>query len=201
MAACATTTGPPGYVMTSRRDLLGLGLVTPLARAADADAAAWVRAGGVVVAFRHALAPGTFDPPNFRLGNCSTQRNLNDEGRSQARRLGEWFERRGLRPARVRSSPWCRCVDTATLAFGQAETMAALGSPRGATESTNVQSLAELRRTLATASAQRGRFEVWVTHMFVLSDLVGVGTAAGEGLILQADARGTPRVLARLVAS
>ncbi len=56
--------------------------------------------------FRHALAPGTFDPPGFRLGDCGTQRNLNDEGRPQARRIGEWFQARQLRPEKVLSSPW-----------------------------------------------------------------------------------------------
>jgi len=185
--------------MRSRRHVLIAGLAAPLACGADSDAAALIRAGGVVVAFRHARAPGTFDPPNFRLGDCSTQRNLDDEGRAQARRIGAWFKARALQPALVRSSPWCRCVDTALLAFGRSEPMRALGSPRGATESTNTQSLDELRRALAAASAQRGRFEVWVTHMFVLSALTGEGTAAGEGLILQAASGGVPKVLARLV--
>jgi Histidine phosphatase superfamily (branch 1) len=184
-----------------RRALLSLALggATPMAWAAGPpDTEALVRAGGLVVAFRHALAPGTFDPEGFRLDDCSTQRNLNDEGRAQARRLGAWFRTRDLAPARVLSSPWCRCMDTATLAFGRAQSVAALGSPRGASESTNAQSLGELRRLLATASAQRGRFEVWVTHMFVLSDLVGQGSQSGEGLLLQADGQGRPRVLARL---
>ena len=165
---------------------------------ADGDAAALLREGGVVLALRHALAPGTFDPPQFKLGDCSTQRNLSDEGRAQARRIGQWFKTQGLQPSRVRSSPWCRCVDTATLAFGAAEPWAALGSPRGASETTNAESLAELRRAVVQAGAQRGRFEVWVTHMFVLSDLVGVGAGSGEGLVLKADAAGAVQVLARL---
>jgi hypothetical protein len=106
----------------NRRHVLGAALLAPaLARAGGDDAAAAIRAGAAVVAFRHALAPGTFDPPGFRLGDCSTQRNLNDEGRAQSRRLGAWFTERGLQPAAVRSSPWCRCIDTARLAFGQAE--------------------------------------------------------------------------------
>jgi len=74
--------------MANRREVLATGLMLPLAplpgRAGDADAESLIRAGGVVAAFRHALAPGTFDPPGFTLGDCSTQRNLNDEGRAQA---------------------------------------------------------------------------------------------------------------------
>jgi len=167
--------------------------------AAMPEAEGVLRTGAVVAAFRHALAPGTFDPPGFKLGVCSTQRNLSDEGREQARRLGEWFASRSLQPARVRSSPWCRCMDTATLAFGRAQAWDALASPRGVSESTGAVNLKTLRQALVEASARRGVFEVWVTHMFVLSDLVGANTASGEGLILQADASGAPRVLARLV--
>ena len=161
------------------------------------EVAALLRTGGVVAAFRHALAPGTFDPPEFRLGVCSTQRNLNDEGREQARRTGEWFKARQLQPSRMLSSPWCRCVDTATLAFGAPEVWPALGSPRGSTETTGAEHLRELRRSLVTASAQPGRFQGWVTHMFVLSDLVQVGSSSGEALILRTDARGNPLLLAR----
>jgi phosphohistidine phosphatase SixA len=163
----------------------------------DAETEALLRKGGVVIALRHALAPGTFDPPQFKLGDCSTQRNLNDQGRAQARRIGEWFRGRDLRPAQVRSSPWCRCLETAQLAFGTATAWAALGSPRWAAESTNAQSLGELRAALA-AAAQRQTFEVWVTHMFVLADLTGQGSASGEGLLLQAEGKAGVQVLARL---
>ena len=187
-----------------RRLLLGAPLL--LARPAraqgieDASAAALraLRAGGAVVAFRHALAPGTFDPPGFKLGDCSTQRNLNDEGRAQARRIGQWFVQQGLRPARVRSSPWCRCVDTATLAFGKAEPWAALGSPRGSPEQTNAQHLAELKRALRQAAASPRALQVWVTHMFVLSALTQQNSASGEGLVLAAGAGDTVNVLGRI---
>jgi hypothetical protein len=183
-----------------RRQVLAAGLALPWlpATAAGDDVAALLRTGGAVIAFRHALAPGTFDPPEFRLGVCSTQRNLSDDGRAQARRIGAWFQTQALKPTRVRSSPWCRCVDTANLAFGAAEVWPALGSPRGYTEATNEQSLRELKRALVAAKAQPGRFEVWVTHMFVLSALTGENSSSGEGLVLRADATGAPRVIARL---
>lgn len=188
-----------------RRALLRTGLALPLAalpalahpQATDAAALA-LRAGGCVIALRHALAPGTFDPPGFTLGQCSTQRNLNDEGRAQARRIGLWFERQGLKPAKVLSSPWCRCTETAQLAFGGAETWPALGSPRGYTEQTNAEHLGLLRGALAEAARQPGRFEVWVTHMFVLAALVQENAASGEGLVLRADGRGGVQVLARV---
>lgn len=186
-------------VLTSALTLPPL-LLLQTARA-DERVAALLREGGVVLAFRHALAPGTFDPPQFKLGDCSTQRNLNDGGRAQAQRMGQWLAQRNLAPAVVRSSPWCRCVDTATLAFGRADVWAALGSPRGADEVTNAASLRELRAALAAATPQRGRFEVWVTHQFVLSALVSTVTSSGEGLVLRAAPGGgsaAPEVLARL---
>ena len=199
---------------STRRRLLHTGLTAPLwlpallpARAHAQDPAALLKDGGLVLAMRHALAPGSFDPPQFKLGDCSTQRNLSDEGREQARRIGAWFAQHKLRPVRVRSSPWCRCIDTATLAFGSTETWAALGSPRGASEGTaaaqnshNAQTLSQLRQALVAASARRGRFEVWVSHMFVLADLVQQNTASGEALLLRASTAspGSIQVLARL---
>lgn len=182
------------------------------AAAGDDAVAARLREGGVVIAFRHALAPGTLDPANFRLGDCSTQRNLSDEGRAQARRMGAWLRERALVPARVRSSPWCRCVDTAELMFPagaagtagapKVERWAALGSPRGATETTNRESLAALRAAVADAARRpQAGFGVWVTHMFVLADLAGENTSSGEGLLLAAPGAGAtkPRVLGRLL--
>ncbi|GCL61290.1 histidine phosphatase family protein [Pseudaquabacterium pictum] len=184
--------------MLQRRHLLAAPLVLPaLLTGAQAAPLDLLREGGLVLALRHALAPGTFDPPEFKLGVCSTQRNLNDVGRQQARDIGAWFQAQRLKPARVRSSPWCRCVDTAQLAFGTHEAWPALGSPRGATEATNAESLEALRAAIRSASAQRGRFEVWVTHMFVLADLVGQNTGVSEGLLLRAGADGAPQVLGR----
>jgi hypothetical protein len=169
--------------------------------AKDADAETLLRHGGVVAVFRHALAPGTFDPPGFRLGDCSTQRNLNDEGRAQARRIGEWFQERQLQPHKVLSSPWCRCIDSASLAFGAPQVWAALGSPFGYPETTGAAHLRELRQALVAASARSGQFEVWFTHMFVQSDLASDSTRSGEALILRARGSAKPEVVARLSVS
>ncbi len=185
----------------TRRQTIIAGLAgwqTSVALSADTDPVALLRAGGTVVAFRHALAPGTFDPPGFALGQCATQRNLSEEGRDQARRIGAWFKAQQLVPARVRASPWCRCVDTATLAFGSAQPWAALGSPSGQDQAVRAARLQELRAALDTASKQRGRFDVWVTHMFVLADLTGQNTDSGDGLILRPGPDGRAQVVARL---
>lgn len=156
----------------------GQGREAPL----DAAALAALREGGVVLALRHALAPGTFDPPGFALGQCSTQRNLSDEGRAQARRIGAWFVRVGLTPQRVRTSQWCRCQETARLAFGTADDWPMLNSlaREGPAEAAREAALRE-----ALAAVPRGAFEVWVTHQFNIRALSGETTGSGDGVLLR----------------
>lgn len=181
--------------MRRRRLLLGAAalVLAQRAAAAETDPFTLLRQGGVVVLFRHALAPGTFDPPGMVVSDCSTQRNLSDEGRAQARRLGEGFRQRGLQPAAVKTSPWCRCIDTAQLAFGRAEVWAPLGSPTGRSEAERSEQLAALQAALA--QPRPGRFDVWVTHQFVISALAPAATDSAEGVILEA---GSGRLLGRL---
>jgi len=93
------------------------------------EAAARLASGGYVLMMRHARTePGTGDPPEFRIGECATQRNLSDEGREQARAIGASLRAAGIRIAVVRSSQWCRCLETAALAFGGHEAWPALNS-------------------------------------------------------------------------
>ena len=77
-----------------------------------------LRQGGVVILMRHAITePGTGDPPGFQVDDCTTQRNLSEQGRAQAQRFGTMLASRGVRPVAVFSSVWCRCIDTGTLAL------------------------------------------------------------------------------------
>jgi hypothetical protein len=94
-------------------------LIAIAAWPAKADEALWqaLQQGGHVLFVRHArTTPGAGDPPGFRLKDCATQRNLSEEGRTQARRMGETFRKRGVPIGEVLSSPWCRCVDVSTSA-------------------------------------------------------------------------------------
>jgi phosphohistidine phosphatase SixA len=173
--------------MIHRRPLLALPLwAWSGARADDRALIQVLRAGGVAVLVRHAVTePGIGDPPGMQIGRCSTQRNLSEEGKAQSRRMGAWFDRRGLKPAAVRSSEWCRCVDTAQLAFGQVERWPALNSFFGDRSGEPAQTVA-LRAALGAIPA--GRFEVWVTHQVNISALTGEGTAMGEALVAAAPA-------------
>lgn len=86
-----------------------------LAQAETNDALRGLTRGEHVLLLRHALAPGTGDPPGFRIDNCSTQRNLDERGRAQARAIGAWLRSRGVTAMAVYSSQWCRCPETARL--------------------------------------------------------------------------------------
>src|SRR5919197_4736549 len=103
--------------------LAAITLLAFAALVAGADESVWdaLRTPGSVVVLRHSYAPGGFDPPDARLDDCTTQRNLDDSGRAQARRIGEAFRQNGITVGPVLSSPRCRCLDTGRLAFGRAE--------------------------------------------------------------------------------
>ena len=141
-----------------------------------------LRAPGSVVVLRHSYAPGTFDPPDARLDDCTTQRNLDASGQAQARRIGEAFRRQGIAVGRVLSSPRCRCMDTARLAFGRAEAWAPLG---GALRDSALRDrqLAEIRATLD--AHKTGPPLVLVTHGSVVSDLTGLGVPMGAFVVLR----------------
>ena len=73
--------------------------------------------GNKLIFIRHAYAPGSGDPDNFNLNDCSTQRNLNEEGRKQAQKIGEFFINNNIKIEKIFSSEWCRCKETAEIAF------------------------------------------------------------------------------------
>lgn len=134
---------------------------------------------GPVVMLRHALAPGGGDPANFDINDCSTQRNLSEQGRLQARKLGERFLASGFQPARVLTSPWCRCRETAELmAIGKVTDEPGLASffqnhaDRQAT-------LTRLQRVFETVDG----LTLMVTHFVVISAVTGHAVGSGEGVV------------------
>ena len=167
--------------------------VAAAASAARASESVWdaLRTEGAVIVLRHSYAPGSFDPPDARLDDCSTQRNLDEAGRAQARRVGEAFREHGIAVGAVLSSPRCRCLETARLAFGQAEALDALqGALRD--EERRQRHLAETRKVIG---AHRGaRPLVLVTHGSVVTDLTGLTVRMGEFAVLRraSDGRHVP---------
>lgn len=95
--------------------LVGMLALASLAAASESDLEARLLQGGHVLMMRHAQAPGFSDPLEFRLGDCATQRNLDQTGCEQASAVGDWLRARGINCARIYSSQWCRCLETAQL--------------------------------------------------------------------------------------
>ncbi len=177
----------------TRRDLLrGLTCLAALgpAAAAASDEAAFVqalRAGRCALLIRHAMTePGIGDPHGFSLAVCSSQRQLSEAGREQARAMGRWFVQQGLRPERVLSSAWCRCKDTADLAFGSHQPWPALNSTFGQGSKQPAQTR-QVREKLALLAP--GRFDVWLTHQVNMTDLTGAYPAMGEGFVVSHEGR------------
>lgn len=163
--------------------LLGA-LATPAAaRGLSQDFRSAALAPGAVILLRHAeTVPGLGDPPGFTLGDCSTQRNLSLEGRQQARQIGLLLKESAIPVSRVRTSQWCRCQETARLAFPEIppEDWPALNSffEDRSTRSAQLQQIAAAVR--ARRSAPPGQLELWVTHQVVITALTGVFPGSGE---------------------
>jgi phosphohistidine phosphatase SixA len=155
---------------------------TDPAHASTEEAWAALRAGGAVALIRHARAPGTGDPPGFRLGDCATQRNLSDEGRRQAAELGALFTARGVPVGRVLSSGWCRADETARLAFGGAERWAPLDSFFA--DRTEAEPRTAALREAVAAWAGPGTL-VLVTHQVNVTGLTGIVPREGEVVVVR----------------
>ena len=189
--------------MGSRRAFLAgtAALMTSPWTVAD-DTTAWnrLREGGLVVLMRHAATvPGLGDPPGFKLEDCATQRNLSDEGRAHARRIGDRFRAERVPIAAVYTSPWCRCRETAMLAFGRAEDWAPLASffdlPHQEPELTE-----RVRKRIAVYARRKPAGNVvMVTHNVNIAALSKHSVATGEMVLMRPDGCCDARPLERLV--
>ncbi len=169
----------------------------PDARAQDTkDLWAALRDGTAFAMMRHAIAPGTGDPAAFKLGDCSTQRNLSDDGRRQATEIGARFRENGIAGAAVFSSQWCRCIDTAELlGLGPVETLPPLNSFFGNFQRRDPQTAA-LRAWLADHESDEPL--VLVTHQVNIRALTGEHTRSGEIVVVRRDTGGKMTVLGSL---
>ena len=131
-----------------------------------------------VIFLRHALAPGVGDPENFIKEDCSTQRNLNDKGRLQARLIGNYLRSTNLKFSQILTSEWCRCIDTAKeLNLGQWTTFSGLNSFFQAYEKKD-QVMNKLQKKLD--SLGYSDLALFVTHQVVISEQTGIVPRSGE---------------------
>ena len=177
--------------------LIGAALISCVLPA-QADDTLWsaLRSGTHVAMMRHALAPGTGDPENFRVGDCATQRNLNDAGRRQAEAIGSRFRSKGIGTSRVYSSQWCRCLETARLLdLGNVTPLPALNSffrdrQKGPAQTADIKEF--------ISSRSDGVLTVLVTHQVNITALTGVFPASGEIVVVKVAADGTVDVAGRI---
>jgi phosphohistidine phosphatase SixA len=138
---------------------------------------------------RHALAPGTGDPQNFSVGECSTQRNLSDTGRQQAARIGDRFRANGIEQAEIFTSQWCRCRDTAELlGLGAVTDLPLLNSFFRYFEREETQT-AELARWLDAKAIEKPL--ILVTHQVNITAMTGIFPDSGELVIVRREGGGS----------
>jgi phosphohistidine phosphatase SixA len=184
-----------GYVLVCFSGLIALAVA-----GVDSDHTEMIErmeAGGHILMIRHALAPGTGDPANFRIGDCSTQRNLDDRGRKQARAIGDWLRSKSITAARVYSSQWCRCLETAELLeMGSVAELPALNSFYELTRDRQ-PNLKALRKFIAEQPSD-GVLVILVTHLVTISAIANEGVSSGEGVLLKLNEDAPYEIVGRL---
>ncbi len=156
-----------------------------------------MKAGGHILMIRHALAPGSGDPVDFKIGDCSTQRNLDDHGRKQARAIGNWLRSNGITSARIYSSQWCRCLETARLIdLGVVNELSALNSFYELVQNRE-PNLKALNNFIAEQPTD-GELIIMVTHFVTIWAIADRGVSSGEGVLLRLNQGGQYEVVGQL---
>ena len=135
-----------------------------------------------IIFIRHAIAPGNGDPSNFDISDCSTQRNLSKEGKLQAFKIGKFFKESEIKVTKTLSSEWCRCKDTAKIAFESYETKNFLNSFYDDRFSDNKDKQILDFKKFIRKWDYTGNL-VLVTHYVVISEILDVATSSGEIVI------------------
>ena len=141
-----------------------------------------LKKGGNLVFIRHAYAPGGGDPDNFDINDCSTQRNLSDNGRIQSQKIGNFFKENKISIGKVYSSEWCRCKETASIAFKEYETKNFLNSFFSAKFANNrKKQIIDFDKFISTWDKDQNL--VFVTHYVVISGILNYAPSSGEIIV------------------
>lgn len=143
-----------------------------------------MQSGSHILMLRHANAPGYGDPDNIKIGDCDTQRNLDERGRKQATEIGQWFSKNNIKPKAIYSSQWCRCLDTARLLdLGEVKELTALNSFFQKTENRepNLNALTKF----INEQASNESLIIMLTHSVTISAISGQNVAPGNGVLLK----------------
>ena len=141
-----------------------------------------LKVGGKLIFIRHAYAPGGGDPENFNINDCSTQRNLSESGRIQSRNIGNFFTENKIKIEKVYSSEWCRCKETASLAFENFKTKSFLNSFFSSKFAQNKNSqMRDFQKFLLDWDEKTNL--IFVTHYVVISEILDYPSSSGEIVI------------------
>ena len=138
--------------------------------------------GGKLVFIRHAYAPGSGDPQNFNLNDCSTQRNLNSSGKEQSKSIGALFIKYNINTKHVYSSEWCRCKETAAIAFKKFETKKFLNSFYSSQFAKNRKKQVEEFEIFINNWDKKENL-IFVTHYVFISEILNYAPSSGEIII------------------
>jgi phosphohistidine phosphatase SixA len=145
---------------------------------------------GYVLLLRHTIAPGVGDPENFKLNDCSTQRNLSQVGRDDAKAVGDWLKRRDIKISRVESSRWCRAKQTAQLlGIGKVRLNSNLDSLFESADPAKAIQTVRVKKQIVDWRNKSGLL-VLVGHFVNIGAVAGVGVGSGEGVLVKADSKG-----------
>ena len=160
---------------------------------AQSELASNLQDGQHILLMRHADAPGYGDPKNYQVSQCATQRNLGDFGRKQAKGIGDWLSSQGVEQAKIYSSAWCRCVDTATLLNkGVVKKEASLGSFFDDMSQAKRQT-DELIKLVAAERRQYPNIPIiMVTHHVNIQSYIGIAVNSGDMVLVKVDPAGKP---------
>jgi phosphohistidine phosphatase SixA len=145
-----------------------------------------LKQGGKLIFIRHAYAPGGGDPKNFDINDCKTQRNLSNSGRNQAKKIGSFFKDNNILIDEVYSSEWCRCKETASLAFNDFEIKSFLNSFFSSQFAKNKDpQMKKLKMFISNWNEDKNL--VFVTHYVVISESLNYASSSGEIVISNKD--------------
>ena len=168
--------------MIKKLIIIVLTFIYSLSTNANSDYVKVLKQNNKLIFIRHALAPGNGDPDNFDIFDCSTQRNLNSVGKEQSIELGKFFDTNNISIDLVLSSEWCRCKETANLAFQKFETFDALNSFYDPKFYKNKEPQLEKLKNFINNLDNKGNI-VFVTHFVVIAAIFGQAVTSGEILI------------------
>ena len=139
--------------------------------------------GNKIILIRHSLAPGGGDPVGFKINDCKTQRNLNNKGINQSKKIGKLFKKNKVLVDLVLTSQWCRCKDTAKYAFGDYKEFTALNSTFQSPYNKNEgKQLKELYNYVKKWNG-KGKNLVLITHYSIITAVTTAVPSSGEMVI------------------